>query len=233
MKTPKLSIGVLVFPGITQLDATAPCEIFSSLPDVDLLLVGRDRAAVTTEWGLAFQPSATFDEPLELDVVCVPGGTGVNQLMEDDACLDFLHRQAERARYVTSVCTGALVLGAAGLLRGYRATTHWLSLEFLESFGALAVDERVVVDRNRVTGGGVTAGIDLALTVVAQVWGPSVAEKTQLHVEYSPSPPFASGSPRTARAEIVDAVRAEALERMETRRRIVARAAGRLARPSS
>jgi cyclohexyl-isocyanide hydratase len=228
--TGKPSIGVLVFPGITQLDATAPCEIFSSLSDVSLVLVGRDRAPVTTEWGLSFQPTATFTDALSLDVVCVPGGLGVNLLMEDDACLDFLRRQAERARYLTSVCTGALVLGAAGLLRGYRATTHWLSFEFLRAFGALPVNERVVVDRNRITGGGVTAGIDLALTVAAEVSGRATAEKTQLYVEYDPAPPFPSGSPKTAPSEIVDAVRAEARERIEERRRIVERAAARLAR---
>ncbi|HEX6766165.1 MAG TPA: DJ-1/PfpI family protein, partial [Polyangiaceae bacterium] len=206
MTTGKLSIGVLVFPGITQLDATAPCEIFSSLSDVSLVLVGRDRTPVTTEWGLSFQPTATFTDALSLDVVCVPGGVGVNLLMEDGECLDFLRRQAERARYLTSVCTGALVLGAAGLLRGYRATTHWLSFEFLRAFGALPVNERVVVDRNRITGGGVTAGIDLALTVAAEVSGRTTAEKTQLYVEYDPAPPFPSGSPKTAPSEIVDAV---------------------------
>jgi cyclohexyl-isocyanide hydratase len=230
MTTSRLRVGVLVFPEITQLDATAPCEIFSSLPGAELHLVARDRTPVTTEWGLAFRPSSTFDDSPELDVLCVPGGTGVNRLMEDEACLDFLRRRAERARYVTSVCTGALVLGAAGLLRGYRATTHWLSMEFLESFGALPVAERVVIDKNRITGGGVTAGIDLALTVAAEITDRATAEKTQLCVEYDPAPPFESGSPRTAASEIVEAVRAEARERLEERRLVVARAAARLER---
>jgi cyclohexyl-isocyanide hydratase len=225
-----LRVGVLVFPGITQLDATAPCEIFSSLPGATLHLIARDRTPIALDFGLAFNPTATYADAFELDVVCVPGGVGVNALMEDEECLDFLRRVGERARFVTSVCTGSLVLGAAGLLRGYRATTHWLSLEFLESFGAVPVAERVVVDRNRITGGGVTAGIDLALTVAAELAGTTVAEKTQLYVEYDPAPPFASGSPRTARAEIVEAVRADARERLEERRHIVARAAARLAR---
>jgi cyclohexyl-isocyanide hydratase len=230
MTTSRLRIGVLVFPEITQLDATAPCEIFSSLPGAELHLVAKDREPITTPWGLAFRPSSTFDDSPELDVLCVPGGAGVNRLMEDEACLDFLRRRAERARYVTSVCTGALVLGAAGLLRGYRATTHWLSMEFLEAFGALPVAERVVVDKSRITGGGVTAGIDLALTVAAEVAGRTVAEKTALYVEYDPAPPFECGSPRTAPIEIVEAVRAEARERLEERRLIVARAAARLER---
>ncbi len=223
-----ISVGVLVFPGITQLDATAPCEIFSSLPGVTLHLIARDLTPVALNFGLAFNPTATYADPLELDVLCVPGGVGVNALMEDAECLDFLRRVSDRARFLTSVCTGALVLGAAGLLHGYRATTHWLSLELLERFGAIPVSERVVVDRNRITGGGVTAGIDLALTVAVELVGKSVAEKTQLYVEYDPAPPFASGTPRTARREIVEAVRAEARERLDQRRRIVERAAARL-----
>jgi cyclohexyl-isocyanide hydratase len=223
-----IAIGLLVFPGITQLDATAPCEIFSSLSGAALHLIARDRTPVALDYGLTFNPTATYADPPELDVLCVPGGFGVNALMEDQACLDFLRKASERARFVTSVCTGALVLGAAGLLDGYRATTHWLSLEFLESFGATPVAERVVTDRNRITGGGVTAGIDLALTVAAELVGRVAAEKTQLYVEYDPTPLFASGTPRTARAEIVEAVRAEARERIDERRRIVERAAARL-----
>ena len=165
-----------------------------------------------------------------LDVLFVPGGYGVNELMEDDACLDFLRRRAETARFVTSVCTGALVLGAAGLLGGYRATTHWLSLEFLEAFGAIPVRERVAVDRNRITGGGVTAGIDFGLTVAAALVGSDAAEKAQLYLEYAPAPPFSSGSPDTARPEIVSAVRAGAAERQAVRQRIVKRARAGLPR---
>ena len=226
--TQRFSVGVLVFPGITQLDATGPCELFASIPVIELRLIGRDLSPVTTDWGLAFQPSATFDDAPELDAICVPGGVGVNALMEDERCLDFLRRTAERASYVTSVCTGALVLGAAGLLRGYRATTHWISLEFLEKFGAIPVRERVVVDRNRITGGGVTAGIDLGLTVVAELAGRTAAEKAQLYLEYAPHPPFRSGSPETACPELVQSVRSEADDRHEVRRRIVERAAERL-----
>jgi cyclohexyl-isocyanide hydratase len=223
-----LRAGVLVFPGITQLDATGPCELFASLPETEVCLIGRTRTPVSTAWGLAFHPAATYDDAPELDVLCVPGGFGVNALMEDDACLEFLRRRAETVRFVTSVCTGALVLGAAGLLRGYRATTHWLSLEFLAAFGAVPVAERVVVDRNRITGGGVTAGIDLALAVAAALAGETPAKKAQLYLEYAPAPPFACGSPETAPADIVEAVRADARERQEARRAVVARAAARL-----
>jgi cyclohexyl-isocyanide hydratase len=183
---------------------------------------------VATDWGLSFRPTSTFDDDLELDVVCVPGGLGVNQLMEDERCLAFLRRAAERARYVTSVCTGALVLGAAGLLRGYRATTHWMNLEFLEAFGAVAVRERVVVDRNRITGGGVTAGIDLGLAVLAELAGRDAAEKAELYLEYAPASPFRSGSPDLAPPHVVAAVRKDAHDRQEARRRIVERAAKRL-----
>jgi cyclohexyl-isocyanide hydratase len=226
----KIRIGVFVFPGITELDAAGPCELFASLAETEVLLIGKDRTPVTTAWGLAFHPSFGLGDAPELDVLCVPGGVGVNELLEDDDWLDALRRRAESARYVTSVCTGALVLGAAGLLVGYRATTHWLSLEFLEAFGAIPVRERVVVDRNRITGGGVTAGIDFGLTLAAELADRTAAEKAQLYLEYAPAPPFQAGSPEAARREIVDAVTAEAKERTLVRRRIVERAAARLSK---
>ena len=134
----------------------------------------------------------SFESAPALDVICVPGGPGVDSMMEDELLLQFLRERAPSARYVTSVCTGALVLGAAGLLRGYRATTHWLSHELLALFGAIPVNERVVIDRNRITGGGVTAGIDFGLTVAGEVFGTAVAHEIQLMLEYNPSPPFAS-----------------------------------------
>ncbi|HEX6271785.1 MAG TPA: DJ-1/PfpI family protein [Polyangiaceae bacterium] len=223
-----LRVGVLVFPGITQLDAAGPCELFASLPETEVCLIGASRAPIATGYGLAFHPASTYADAPELDVLCVPGGFGVNALMEDEACLEFLRRRAPTARFVTSVCTGALVLGAAGLLRGYRATTHWLSLEFLAAFGAVPSGERVVVDRNRITGGGVTAGIDLALAVAAELAGETAAKKSQLYLEYAPAPPFACGSPDTAPVELVEAVRADARERQDARRAVVERAAGRL-----
>jgi len=162
-------------PALTQLDLTGPFEVFGRLSDAQVLLVG-DRE-VRSDTGLFLRPDVGLADAPQLDVLCVPGGPGVNAAMEDAALLAFLRSQAERATWVTSVCTGALVLGAAGLLRGYRATTHWLSLDLLAPFGATAVRERVVVDRNRVTGGGVTAGIDFGLRLAAELRGERAAKE--------------------------------------------------------
>ena len=173
-------------------------------------------------------PDATFDRTPPLDIICVPGGVGVNAAMEDVALLEFLRARADHARYVTSVCTGALLLGAAGLLRGYRATTHWLSLDLLPLFGAHVVDERVVIDRNRITGGGVTAGIDFGLAVASELFGQAAAEEIQLMIEYNPAPPFRGGSPHTATADLVQRV-VRTRQRVQSERRTIAeRAAARL-----
>jgi len=220
-------IGLVLFPRLTQLDLTGPYEVFGRLPDAKVLLVGAGEARSDT--GLRLQPDAGYDEAPQLDVVCVPGGPGVNPAMEDDALLRFLRAQAERAQWVTSVCTGALVLGAAGLLRGYRATTHWLSLDLLPPFGAIPVRERVVIDRNRATGGGVTAGIDFGLRLAAELRGEKVAREIQLLMEYDPSPPFDAGSPRKAGPELVDSLSAARRGLNEERKRIVQRAAAKLA----
>ena len=162
-----LSVGLVLFEGVTQLDFTGPYEVFSRMPGAKVHLVAETRTPVKTEFGLVITPDVAFADAAPLDVLCVPGGWGVNAQLENPAMHEFLRARALNARYVTSVCTGALILGAAGLLRGYRATTHWMSLDFLERFGAIRVDERVVIDRNRITGGGVTAGIDLALVIAA------------------------------------------------------------------
>jgi cyclohexyl-isocyanide hydratase len=172
----------------------------------------------------------TFDEAPPLDVLCVPGGPGINRMMEDDRMLAFLQHHAGRARYVTSVCTGALVLGAAGLLQGYRATTHWLSLDLLTLFGADPVAERVVIDRNRITGGGVTAGIDFALAVAAQLHGRAAAEEIQLILEYDPLPPLNSGSPRVASSDLVTRVETARAGAQAERRTIATRAGAKLQR---
>ena len=153
--------------------------------------------------GLTICPDVTFESAPALDVLCVPGGPGVDAMMEDDAVLQFVRERARSARFVTSVCTGALVLGAAGLLKGYRATTHWLSQDLLRLFGAEPVEDRVVIDRNRITGAGVTAGIDFGLAVAAEVCGPGIAQEIQLMLQYSPAPPFSSGTPGTAPDSIV------------------------------
>lgn len=202
-----IAIGFLVFPNVQQLDLTGPYEVFASWPEARVQLIWKDRSPVVSATGLRLAPDATFDDCGQLDVVCVPGGVGVNPLLSDGVVLDFLRRQAKGARFVTSVCTGALVLGAAGLLRGKRATTHWASHDLLAAFGAIPIEGRVVRDGAIFTGGGVTAGIDFGLTLLAELAGSATAQAIQLNLEYAPEPPFDAGSPATAPAEVVAAVR--------------------------
>lgn len=221
-------IGFLLFPNITQLDLTGPYKVLSMMPGAVMHLVGKTRDPVTASGGLILQPTTTYVECPQLDVVCVPGGSGMNPLLTDADALDFLRSQANGARYVTSVCTGALVLGAAGLLHGKRAATHWMSMEFLPAFGAIPVAERVVVDGNVITGGGVTAGIDFGLRMVAEIAGEGVARAIQLAIEYDPAPPFDSGSPSRADAKLVAGVTARAAPRQDERRAQVAKAAAAL-----
>jgi cyclohexyl-isocyanide hydratase len=228
-----LKVGLVLFPNLTQLDLTGPYEVFTRLPDTQVYLVAATLAPVRSERGLTITPDATFEHAPPLDILCVPGGVGVNAMMEDRALLQFLQTQGRTARYVTSVCTGALLLGAAGLLRGYRATTHWLSLDLLPLFGAQTVEERVVIDRNRITGGGVTAGIDFGLVMAAELFGPAVAEEIQLMIEYDPAPPFTSGSPKSAPTDVVQRV-IHTRQRVQGERRAIAeRVVARLGAPYS
>jgi cyclohexyl-isocyanide hydratase len=225
---PALRVGLVLFPDLTQLDLTGPYEVLSRLRGTTVHVVAASEAPVRSEHGLTIIPDMTFERAPQLDVICVPGGVGVNAMMEDRALLHFLQTQALQARYVTSVCTGALLLGAAGLLRGYRATTHWLSLDLLPLFGARPVNERVVIDRNRITGGGVTAGIDFGLVVAAELAGAAVAQEIQLMMEYNPAPPLLAGSPSCAPSDLVQNV-IRARQRIQSERRtIVERAASRL-----
>lgn len=196
-------VGMLVFPGITQLDLTGPQEFLSKVPGVNVRLYWKNLNPVMSASGLQLIPTSTFDDASSIDLLCVPGGPGQVDLMADDEVLAFLRRAAATACYVTSVCTGSLLLGAAGLLQGYKATTHWMAMDDLDALGAVAVHERIVCDRNRITGGGVTAGIDFALTVIARLWGEAVARAVQLGLEYDPQPPFTAGSPRTAHPDEV------------------------------
>ena len=226
MKTPSpISVGIVLFEGVTQLDLTGPYEVFARMPNTTVHLLAATAKPVRTEWGLTIAPTAGFDDAPRLDVLCVPGGWGVDAQLEDARLLQFLRDRAPEARYVTSVCSGALLLGAAGLLRGYRATTHWLSLDLLPFFGAVPVDERVVRDRNRITGGGVTAGIDFALVVAAELFDAATAQAIQLAIEYRPAPPFESGSPSSAPREVVDTVSRSSAARLSKRRAIVERIA--------
>ncbi|MFO1039030.1 MAG: DJ-1/PfpI family protein [Geminicoccaceae bacterium] len=231
MPDPTLQIGFVLFPRLTQLDLTGPFEVFARIPDAKVHLAWKSLDPVIADTGLGLLPTVTFETCPDLDVLCVPGGPGVNALLDDDAVLAFLRRQGAHARYVTSVCTGALVLGAAGLLEGYRAATHWASMDFLESFGAVPTRTRVCTDRNRITGGGVTAGIDFGLRLAAELRGQATAERIQLYMEYDPDPPFTAGSPDTAPAAALDAFRTGGAAMIEERRAAVARAAAKLRQP--
>jgi cyclohexyl-isocyanide hydratase len=202
-----LQIGLLTFPRVQQLDLTGPYEVFATLPDTNLHLIWKTLTPITTATGLILTPTTTIADCPPLDIICIPGGIGINALLTDQTILDFIKTQANTARYITSVCTGALVLGAAGLLTGKRATTHWSAMDFLPAFGAIPTHARVVRDGNLFTGGGVTAGIDFALTLVAELAGQPAAEAIQLTLEYAPAPPFNAGTPATAPAETLATAR--------------------------
>ncbi|MGY3309776.1 cyclohexyl-isocyanide hydratase [Pantoea ananatis] len=222
------SIGLLLFPALTQLDLTAPYEVFVRAPNTKVHLIWKNLDLVVSDRGMAIQPTTTFNTCPQLDVICIPGGPGQINLMDDEDVLSFIPFQSEEAKLVTSVCTGSLILGAAGLLDGYKATTHWASLDQLALLGAEPVNERVVRDRNRITGAGVTSGIDFALTVVSEMHGSSVAENIQLHMEYDPAPPFTCGSPRTASEEQLKKAREQTAPFIEKRRQATLKAAARL-----
>ncbi|HEY1221327.1 MAG: DJ-1/PfpI family protein [Bryobacteraceae bacterium] len=220
-------IGMLLFPRLTQLDLTGPYEVFARMPDTRVHLVAHSLETVVSDYGLAIVPDTTFDDCPPLDVLFVPGGFGISDAIESRQTLAFLQQRAPAAKYVTSVCTGALVLGAAGLLVGYRATTHWLSLDLLPIVGAIPVSERIVIDRNRITGAGVTAGIDFGLAVAAQLFGADVARSIQLMLEYDPAPPFDSGSPRTASAALVSRITERCQKLQQDRKRLLTAAVAR------
>lgn len=191
-------IGFVLFPQVTQLDLTGPLQVLHRLPDSETHIVAGSLQPVPSDCGLSLVPTTTFETCPPLDLICVPGGFGVSAAMANPALVDFVRRHAESARFVTSVCTGAFVLGAAGLLKGRRATTHWAYHGLLDSVGAIPTQGRIVRDGNLITGGGVTAGIDFAFAVVAAMAGDDVARSIQLSLEYDPAPPFNAGSPLTA-----------------------------------
>jgi cyclohexyl-isocyanide hydratase len=224
-----IEIGFLLFPRLTQLDMTGPFEVLSRLPGAKVRLVWKTTEPVRADTGIAMLPDTAFADCPRLDLLCIPGGPGVAALMEDAEVLDFIRRQAAGVRYLTSVCTGALVLGAAGLLKGRRATTHWASHDFLASLGATPVQGRVVRDGALFTGGGVTAGIDFALTIAAEIAGPEVAQAIQLQIEYAPAPPFAAGSPETAPPAVLAQARARGAGMRAEREQLMQRVAARLA----
>lgn len=223
-----LHIGFVLFPSLTQLDLTGPWEILTRLPNATCHLLSHDMTPVkSASGGLSIVPTLTYTECPQLDVICIPGGPGHLGAMEDEALLAFVRRQAPACRYVTAVCTGTLVLAAAGLMRGYRATTHWMSLDRLVAFGAVPVKNRIVADRGRITGGGVTAGIDFGLAVVTELAGETLAREIQLQIEYEPEPPY-GGSPDTAAEETVTTLRSKSARYVARMQKIDARAVARL-----
>jgi cyclohexyl-isocyanide hydratase len=224
-----LQIGLVIFPKVTQLDLTGPVQVFSSVPGAKVHLIWKRIEPVPSDSVLTLTPTISFADCPQLDVICVPGGVGTDDMVNDEEVLEFLRRQAKGAKYVTSVCTGSLVLGAAGLLRGYRATTHWSAMDHLAPFGATPTKTRVCVDRNRITGGGVTAGIDFALTLVSIMVDRQSAEMIQLRLEYNPAPPFNAGSPDTAPPEILALMNERIAPYRQRRGEAVHRAAARLA----
>ncbi|HUA35251.1 MAG TPA: DJ-1/PfpI family protein [Candidatus Binataceae bacterium] len=199
---PKLEIAMLTYPGLTLLDLIGPQTVFSWFANIHLVWKTKD--LVFSDTNIGIQPTDSFATcPRDLDVLFVPGGFGQPNIMGDREVLEFLADRALRAKYVTSVCSGSLLLGAAGLLKGYKATSHWAARAGLSAYGAEPVDARVVVDRNRVSGGGVTAGIDFGLVLLAKLRGDDAAKLTQLAMEYDPAPPFNAGNPKSAGPEIV------------------------------
>jgi cyclohexyl-isocyanide hydratase len=224
------TIVFVLYPGVTQLDFTGPHEVFASLPGADVILASRDGGSIEATGGMTFVGVRRLADIRACDVLCVPGGQGsTDHAIHDEILLAEIRRLAATARFVTSVCTGSLVLGAAGLLRGKRAATHWAWRDLLPPFGALADPARVVRDGNIITGGGVTAGIDFALSVVADLVGPETAQAIQLRIEYAPAPPFDSGIPETAPPAILARVRERLAMAAVKRRSAVEAAAARLA----
>jgi cyclohexyl-isocyanide hydratase len=221
-------IGMLIFPRLTQLDMTGPYEVLARLPDTVVDLVAATLDPVETDRGMKILPTVTYESCPPLDVIMVPGGPGQQGLMEDEVALSFLRRQAAGAQYVTSVCTGSLVLGAAGLLKGKRATSHWAAVEHLAALGAIPVRQKVVIEGNIVTGAGVTSGIDFALLLAAILDGEDVAREIQLQIEYDPAPPFDSGSLAAARPQTLAALKTKMAKLNEERRAVAARVGARL-----
>ena len=200
-----LEIAFLVYPGVTQLDFTGPAQVLSRLGDSTVDYVWKNMDPVPTDAGFSILPTATFADVDSADLLCVPGGIACVDMMEDEEVLAWVARIGAGAQWVTSVCTGSLILGAAGLLQGYRAACHWAWRDHLHLFGAEPVAERVVFDRNRATGGGVTAGVDFAFALTAAIRGEDHARLVQLALEYDPAPPFDSGSPERADEALVAA----------------------------
>lgn len=216
-----MRIGFILFPNVTQLDFTGPLQLLERMPGAETLVMAKDKAPLKTDGALTVLPTHSFDEAPQLDLICVPGGFGTAAAISDSETLGFIREQGEKADYVTSVCTGALLLGAAGLLKGKNATTHWAYTDLLALCGATYTPGRVVRDGNTFTGGGVTAGIDFALTLIAALHGDDTARAFQLGFEYDPQPPFNSGHPSIAPKAILEATRPRYSAQLEVTARAI------------
>jgi cyclohexyl-isocyanide hydratase len=223
-----LQIGSLLFNGLDQIDLTGPFEVLSRIPNSTYRIYANTLETVRDLRGLRLTPDALLQDAPQLDVLHIPGGYGQEELMDDESVLSWVRTQAAGAKCIFSVCTGALICGAAGLLVGRRATTHWTALHLLSYFGATPVNERVVADGNLICAAGVTAGIDGALRVAAELRGDEVAQAIQLYMVYAPEPPFNSGSPETAPVAVLEQARLSARTITEQRERTARRAAARL-----
>ena len=234
MSERRLVIVFAVFPGVMQLDFTGPHEVFAALPGSEVIVASVAGGSLGSSTGLTFTGLRRLADIPACEVICVPGGRGVtDNAIHDEAFLGELRRLAATAQFVTSVCTGSLALGAAGLLRGKRAACHWAWRDTLPLFGAIPVADRVVHDGNILTGGGVTAGIDFALSLVAEIAGADVAQAIQLQIEYAPAPPFNAGSPETAPPAVLARVREQGAPTARARREAIETAARRLAAHSA
>ena len=220
-----------LYPRVTQLDFTGPYEVLTRLPGARCVLASVAGGDLEVDSVMRFAGLQRLDRVDECDLLCVPGGFGTVAAVEDQAYLSAIRRLGEKARYITSVCTGSLLLAAAGLLRGRRAACHWMSRELLRELGAIPVADRVVRDGNIISGGGVTAGIDFGLTMLAEIAGQDVAEMVQLRIEYNPQPPFRAGAPELAREEIRDRLMAVSAPLQKTRLEQARRLGARLAQP--
>ena len=223
-----LEAGGIVYPAMDQLDFTGPFEVLASLRDSTFRVIAKSREPVADVRGLVLSPNSTFTECPQLDVLLVPGGPGQEALMEDEATLGFLRAQFEGGAWLLPVCTGALLCGAAGLLRGVRATTHWSAFPLLPYFGAIPVKERVVVDGRIVTAAGVTSGIDGALRLAALLRGETTAQVVQLFMQYAPEPPFRSGTPEEAPAAVLEIAKRISEDTAGRREATARRVAGKL-----
>jgi cyclohexyl-isocyanide hydratase len=227
MSGKRIEIGILFYPGMTQLDVTGPFEVLARLPNVRVHLLWKRIEPVISDVGLALLPTTSFDDCPDLDVFCIGGGPGMVEIMDDDELISFVRAKGGSARYITSVCAGCLILGAAGLLDGYKSACHWLMSDQLAAFGAIAVDERVVIDRNRISGGGVTAGVDFGFQVASELCGEDVAKQLQLMLEYQPQPPF-DITVQNAPPELISRMRVEAEPWLRKRAAAVQKAVAKL-----